>query len=150
MKTSKILRKIFAASLAVTLVGGAFVATPVGSMIGANVSVNAVVYSSPVVTVGDFRYCLYSDGTAEVVGYKGTKDLSTTHFGMPTVVHAKDVNSTWQYLQTSGDYKITRMQAGIFSGCKFKTLSLPRYLEILFGGFTGLEVGGYFIDSSNS
>ncbi len=150
MKTSNILRKIFAASLAVALVGGAFVTTPVGSMIGANTSVSAVTYSSPVVTVGDFQYCLYSDGTAEVVGYKGTKDLSTTHFGMPTVVHAKDVNSTWQYLQTSGDYKITRMQAGIFSGCKFKTLSLPRYLEILFGGFIGLEVGGYFIDDSNS
>jgi len=150
MKKSKLLSKIIAASMAVAMIGGVGANTAFQSYIGANISVNAVVYSSPVVKVGDYQYVLYSDGTAGIVGYTGTKDRSTENYGMPTVVYAKDVDSSWQYLKTSGSYNITKLEASVFNGCKFKTLSLPRYLEIIFGGFVGAEVGGYFIDSSNS
>lgn len=150
MKKSELLRKILATSLAVAVIGGVGIATPIGSMIGADITVSAATYSSPVVTVGDYQYTLYSDGTAKVVGYTGTKDLSTTSVGMPTVVYAKDVDSTWQYLNYKSSYNVTAMQASIFSGCKFKTLSLPRYLQTISGGFTGAEIGAFFIDSSNS
>ena len=149
-KTSKLFGKILAAALSVTMVGAAAVTLPADMGLGTNVSVSAVTYSSPVVKVGDFQYSLYSDGTAHVVGYTGTKNLSTTSFGMPSVVYAKDVDTTWQYLQYNSSYKVTQMEASIFSGCKFKTLSLPRYLQAVMGGFIGAEIGGFFIDESNS
>lgn len=147
---TKLLSKIVAAAMAVAMIGGVGANTAFQSYIGANISVNAVVYSSPVVKVGDYYYVLYTDGTAGIVGYTGTKNRSTENYGMPSVIYAKDIDSDWQYLKTSGSYNITKLEASVFSGCKFKTLSLPRYLETIFGGFVGAEVGGYFIDSSNS
>lgn len=149
IKTSKILRKILASSLAVAMIGSVAVATPVGSMIGADISVSAA-SASPVVTVGDFQYVLYSDGTAKAVGYTGTKNLSTTSVAMPTVVYASEVDSTWSYLQYNSSYTVTQLQASIFNGCIFKTLTLPSKLQTLTGGFTGAEIGGFFIDSNNS
>ena len=118
IKTSKILRKILASSLAVAMIGSVAVATPVGSMIGADISVSAA-SASPVVTVGDFQYVLYSDGTAKAVGYTGTKNLSTTSVAMPTVVYASEVDSTWSYLQYNSSYTVTQLQASIFNGCIF-------------------------------
>lgn len=120
MKAANILRKVLSASLAVTMIGGVFAATPIGTMLGTNITVSAA-SSSPVVTVGDFQYILYSDGTANVVGYTGTKDLSTTSVGIPSVVYASNVSTSWSYLEYNSSYNVTKMQAGIFSGCKFKT-----------------------------
>ena len=126
--------KVLAAALAIAVVGGMNMIPAVSDAIGTNTSVSAVTYSSPVVTVGDYQYVLYSDGTANVVGYTGTKNMSTTSVGMPTVVYAKDVSTTWTYINYKSSYNITKMQAGIFNGCKFKTLSLPRYLQSISGG----------------
>ena len=119
MKKRKLMRKVFAAALAVAMVGGTAVATPVGSMIGANITASAA-SSSPVVTVGDYQYILYSDSTAKVVGYTGTKNLSTTSVGMPSVIYSGDIDTTWSYNEYISSYNVTQMQASIFSGCKFK------------------------------
>ena len=89
-KTRKLLSKVISAAMSAAMIGGLGVNTAFQSYIGANVEVSAV-ESSPVVTVGDFQYVLYSDKTAHVVGYVGTKDMSTKNFGMPAVVYSKDV-----------------------------------------------------------
>lgn len=148
-QSSKLLCKVLTVAMALAVVGTATVALPAEAGLGTNISVSAAT-SSPVVTVGDYQYILYSDKTAKVVGYTGTKNLSSSNVGMPTVIYSKDIDTTWEYNQYIGSYNITSMQAGIFSGCKFKTLSLPRYLESIIGGFTGAEIGGFFIDSSNN
>lgn len=148
-KTKNILRRTLITALAVAVIGSASVLPSVSTLIGTNVTVSAA-SSSPVVTVGDWQYVLYSDKTARVVGYTGTKNLSTTNVAMPTVIYSKDIDTTWSYNDYIGSYNITQMQAGIFNGCKFKTLSLPRYLQGILGGFTGAEIGGFFIDSNNS
>ena len=148
-KSKKILRKILAASVAVTVMGSISFSPAIGSMLGTSVSVSAAV-SSPVVTVGNYQYILYSDQTAKVVGYTGTKNLSATNVAMPTVIYSSDIDTTWEYNQYISSYTITQMQAGIFSGCKFKSLSLPRKLQAVIGGFTGAEIGAFFIDDNNS
>ena len=149
MKKSELLRKILAASLAVTVIGGVSIATPISSMIGANITVSAA-SASPVVTVGDFQYVLYSDKTARVVGYTGTKNLSTAVLAMPTVIYSKDIDTTWSYNQYIASYDITQMQAGIFNGCTIKLLSLPQKLQTVIGGFTGALIGGFNIATTNS
>ncbi len=149
MKKKKLLRKILAGSLAIAMVGSTALAAPVVSMTDTGITASAA-SSSPVVTVGDYQYVLYSDKTAQVVGYTGTKNLSTTSVGMPSVIYSKDIDTTWSYNQYIGSYDITSVQGSIFSGCKFKTLSLPSKMQALLGGFYGAEIGGFFIDSSNS
>ena len=148
-KTRKLLSKVISAAMSAAMIGGLGVNTAFQSYIGANVEVSAV-ESSPVVTVGDFQYVLYSDKTAHVVGYVGTKDMSTKNFGMPAVVYSKNVDTTWSYNSYIGSYNITQMEASIFNGCKIKSLSLPRYLRYVMGGFKGAEIGAFFIDSSNT
>lgn len=51
MKKASLLHKILSASLAVTIVGGVFAATPIGTMLGTDITVSAA-SSSPVVTAG--------------------------------------------------------------------------------------------------
>lgn len=128
--------------------GGAVIA-PAASVFDTGIVASAA-NSSPVVNVGDYQYVLYDNGTAHVVGFTGTKNQSTTNVGMPSVVYAKDVSTSWTYLQYNSTYKVTQLEASIFNGCKFKTLSLPSNLQALTGGFNGAEIGGFFIDSSNS
>ena len=149
MKSSKLFRKILASSLALAMVGGAAAIAPAASVFDTGIVASAA-NSSPVVTVGNFQYVLYDNGTAHVVGFTGTKNQSTTNVGMPSVVYAKDVSTSWTYLQYNSSYKVTQLEASIFNGCKFKTLSLPSNLQALTGGFNGAEIGGFFIDSSNS
>lgn len=153
-KTSSVLCKVLAAAMAVALVGGSLASTGIGVAIGVNTEVSAAsAGSSPLVTIGDFDYSLRKDGTANVVGYHGKKDLSSDYLSIPTVIYQKDMDvewKNWEEYQYIGSYKITTVQAGIFSGCKIKLLSLPRYVSAVLGGFTGAEIGGFSVDSSNS
>ena len=126
------IRKLLSVSLAVTLLGGTAVTLPANVIPGLNTVAQAA-SASPVVTVGSFQYILYSDSTAKIVGYTGSKNLSTSTLALPTVIYSKDIDTTWSYNQYIGSYSITQMQGDIFSGCTIKLLSLPRNLT----GFTG-------------
>ena len=145
----RIMSRMFAAALAVALVGTASVIPSVGRYFGTEITANALA-KSPVVTVGDFQYVLYEDKTANVVGYVGKKDMSKEICAMPSVLYAKDISTTWEYNDYISRYTVTGLQASIFNGCKIKMLSLPRLLQNVVGGFTGAEIGGFTIDSANS
>ena len=144
------IRKLLSVSLAVTLLGGTAVTLPANVIPGLNTVAQAA-SASPVVTVGSFQYILYSDSTAKIVGYTGSKNLSTSTLALPTVIYSKDIDTTWSYNQYIGSYSITQMQGDIFSGCTIKLLSLPRNLTGFTGALTyGAEIGGFYIDSGNT
>ena len=155
-KSGTVLCKILAAAMAVTIVGGSLASTGVGTLIGTNTKVSAAAPgagSSPLVTIGDFDYSLRTDGTANMVGYHGKKDFSSSTLALPTVIYQSDMDvdwKNWEEYKYIGSYKITGIQAGIFSGCEIKLLSLPQELSSVFGGFTGALIGGFAIDSKNS
>ncbi len=155
-KTSSVLRKVIAAALAAAIVGGGLAATGIGSVIVSNTEVSAAVPgagSSPVVTVGDFDYSLKSDGTANVVGYHGSKAYSSSTLTMPSVIYQKDMDvewNNWDEFKYIGSYRITSIQASIFSGCQIKLLYLPQNLAAVLGGFTGAEIGGFMIAGTNT
>jgi len=146
-QSSKTLRKMLAVALAVATIGSAGMTTTLGSFVGFDTSVSAA--NTVIVTYGDFTYYLYSDHTAEIASYNGTKDLSTKSLGCPSVVYAKDLGQ-YYFNGYTGSYTITRLQASAFSGCKIRILGLPRYLQVLFEGFLNAEIGCFSIDPNNS
>lgn len=145
-KSSKLLRKVLAVSLAAAVIGGTGLMTNVGSFLDTTITANAA--DTAIVTYGDFTYYLYSDHTAAVAAYNGTKDLSSSSLGIPTVLYSSNLGQN--YFDYSGSYNVTKLYATAFNGCKIRILSLPRYLQVIFGGFSGAEIGCFSIDSTNS
>ena len=146
-KSSETLRRMLAIALCVATIGSAGMTTAVGSFVGLNTSVSAS--NTVIVTYGDFTYYLYSDHTAEIASYNGTKDLSTKSLGCPSVVYAKDLDQ-YYFNGYTGSYTITRLQASAFNGCKIRILSLPNSLQTIFDGFWNAEIGCFSISTNNS
>ncbi len=147
-KHNRLLCKILSAALALSVVGGVSAAGPVIGMTGANLTASA--WSLPVVTVGNYQYELYNDTkTAVMVGYTGSKDLSSSNLTLPSVVYSKDVDKKEAVGEGIYSYKITGLKADIFKGCTIKLLTLPQNLEYISNGFAGANIGGFYINPNN-
>ena len=154
-KTKWFSGKVVAVSLIVALFLAIGMAVPESKLPGSKlpgsfVSAEAVTSNHTTVTYGDFSYVIYSDKTASVVGYSGTKDLSAASLGIPSVLYASNLDTTWSYNSSIDKYTVTSVNAGIFGGCNIRILGLPSGLQTIFGGFTGAQIGCFTISSSNS
>lgn len=68
MKSSRILRKIIAGSMAIAMVAGTGVSVSTGNLLGTNVAVSA----AETLTEGDFEYQINDAGTVTTVKYNGS------------------------------------------------------------------------------
>ncbi|MBQ8135079.1 MAG: leucine-rich repeat protein, partial [Clostridia bacterium] len=97
-KSKKLLRKVLAGTLALTVVSGVALSTTVGSLVGANTAVSASYYAdgNPHYYTSDdginYTYWIKSDGTAQVVNYYGIPKTITTWY-FPSVVDGRTVTT---------------------------------------------------------
>ena len=129
-KSSKILCRIIAASMIITMAAGTGMAAPVSQVIGTSISVNAEEY-------GDYEYEVNEDDTVTITRYNGEEKNVT----IPSKIDGKQVTIIGRYAFENSRQSlqsvvipsgVVRINERAFQYCeKLKTVTLPEGLKVL-------------------
>ena len=136
-KSSKILCRIIAASMIITMAAGTGMVAPVSQVIGTNVSVNAEEYEEEVAESGDYEYEVNEDDTVTITRYNGQEKNVT----IPSKIDGKQVTIIGRYAFENSRQSlqsvvipsgVVRINERAFQYCeKLKTVTLPEGLKVL-------------------
>ena len=131
-KSSKIMCRLIAAAMIVSMVAGTGMVAPVSQIIGTSISVNAEEY-------GDYEYEVNDDDTVTITRYHGTEKNVT----IPSKIDGKQVTVIGGYAFYDEDVRrnlqsvvvpsgVVRIKERAFQWCtNLRTISLPEGLKVL-------------------
>ena len=136
-KSNKIMCRVIAAAMILSMAAGTGMAAPVSQLVGTDISVNAEEYEEEVAESGDYEYEINEDDTVTITRYNGEEKNVT----IPSKIDGKQVTVIGRYAFENSRQSlqsvvipsgVVRINERAFQYCeKLKTVSLPEGLKVL-------------------